>query len=294
MKAAHGAQGPVIVTRSSPSGVPAQDSTIADVRRFWDAMPLGVGFVDREPGSAEWFSEFDRLKRNYALLGILETFAPDSLAGQRVLDVGCGPGFWARHLIRSGATYTGIDISIRSAALARRSLEFDDLEGHVLNANAEALPFPDDYFHAIVSEGVIHHTPDTQACIDEAHRVLRPGGRAAISVYLRTAMLRSRPLFAIATGAMRLSGLGLAGRGRESMAAAATPEAFVRMYDGAENPIGKAYTTTELRQAFRKFASVTTTRYFMPPVGPLPALPPLLRRMLSRLCGLMVVVVAHK
>ena len=270
------------------------NETIEDVRRFWDALPLGAGFIAQEPGSTEWLSEFDRLKRNYALLGIFDTFAPVTLRGQRVLDVGCGPGFWARHLIRMGADYTGIDISARSVDIARRSLDMEGLCGHVLTANAEALPFEDGSFQAVVSEGVVHHTPDTQACIDEIHRVLQRGGRAAVSVYFRTAMLRSRSLFALTTGAMRLFGVGLAGRGRESMASAGTPEAFVRMYDGADNPIGKAYTSAELYRAFRAFSSVTTTRYLMPPVGPLLTLPAPLRRMISRLCGLMVVVVAHK
>jgi 2-polyprenyl-3-methyl-5-hydroxy-6-metoxy-1,4-benzoquinol methylase len=269
-------------------------STIGDVRRFWDSMPLGVGFVEGELGSVEWFAELDRMKRGFALLGILETFAPAGLAHRRVLDVGCGPGFWARHLVRSGAIYTGIDISARSVGLARRSLELNGLAGGVVNGNAEALPFANDTFDAVVSEGVIHHTPDTQACVDEIWRVLKPGGRAVVSVYLRTAMLRSRPLFALMTAAMRVSGLGLGGRGREAMSAAATPENFVRMYDGADNPIGKAYTRSELHRAFRAFSTVTTTRYFMPPVGPLMGLPPSLRRVISRMFGLMVAVVAYK
>ena len=268
--------------------------TIEDVRRFWDALPLGVGIIAQEPASAEWIAEFDHAKRNYALAGVLETFAPATLQGQRVLDVGCGPGFWARHLIRMGADYTGIDISARSVDLARRSLDVGGLRGNVLTANAEALPFEDESFQKVVSEGVVHHTPATQACIDEIYRVLEPGGRAAVSVYLRTAMLRSRSLFALTMGAMKLFGVGLAGRGRESMASAVTPEAFVRMYDGADNPIGKAYTRAELHRAFRAFSTVTTKRYFMPPVSPLISLPAPLRRMISRLCGLMVVVVAHK
>jgi ubiquinone/menaquinone biosynthesis C-methylase UbiE len=270
------------------------NGTIEDVRRFWDASPLGVGCIAHEPASKEWIAEFDHGKRNYALAGMLETFAPATLRGQQVLDVGCGPGFWGRHLIRMGANYTGIDISARSVDLATRSLDMEGLRGRVLTANAEALPFPDNSFQAVVSEGVVHHTPDTQACIDEIYRVLQPGGRAAVSVYFRTAMLRSRSLFALTTGAMRLLGIGLAGRGRESMANAVTPETFVRMYDGADNPIGKAYTRAELHRAFHRFSTVTTKRYFMPPVGPLVALPAPLRRMISRLCGLMVVVVAHK
>jgi SAM-dependent methyltransferase len=269
------------------------DPTIEDVRRFWDASPLGVGFVRGEVGSLAWFREFDRLKTHYGLLGAIEMFAPPSLNGKRVLDIGCGPGFWARHLIPLGADYTGIDISPRSVELARRSLELYGLRGTIQIGNAEALPFDDASMDAVVSEGVIHHTPDTQACIDEIYRVLRPGGRAAVSVYYRSAVLRSRALFVIATRAMKTLGLVLPGRGREAMADAATPEAFVRMYDGADNPIGKAYTTPELRKAFHRFTTITSRRYFPPPVGGITALPAPLRRAAARV-GLMVVVVAYK
>jgi SAM-dependent methyltransferase len=269
------------------------DPTIEDVRQFWDACPLGVGFVRGEVGSEAWFREFDRLKTNYGLLGALETFAPPSLKGKRVLDVGCGPGFWARLLIPLGADYTGIDVSPRSVELARRSLELYGLRGTVQIGNAEALPFDDASMDAVVSEGVIHHTPDTQACIDEIYRVLRPGGRAAVSVYYRSPVLRSRMLFALATGTMKTLRLVLPGRGREAMADAATPEAFVRMYDGADNPIGKAYTMPELRKAFHRFTTISFRRYFPPPVGGIQALPAPLRLAVSRV-GLMVVVVAYK
>lgn len=270
------------------------NDTLDDVRRFWDTLPLGVDYVAHEPGTIEWFREFDRQKANYALVGVLPSFAPPALRGQRVLDVGCGPGFWARYLAARGVDYTGIDLSPRSAAMAARSLELLGLRGQVQVGNAEALPFADAIFDAVISEGVIHHTPDTQACIDGIHRVLRPGGRAAVSVYYRTAMLRSPRLFAIAGRVMRGLRVGLAGRGREGLGHARTPEEFVRMYDGASNPIGKAYTGPELRRAFGRFATVSTRRYFMPPIPPLVALPAPARSALARTVGLMVLVIARK
>lgn len=269
------------------------DPTIDDVRRFWDTLPLGVGFIPEDVGSAEWFREFDRVKANFGLLGVLETFAPATLRGKRVLDVGCGPGFWARHLIPMGADYEGIDVSPRSVELARRSLELSGQRGRIRTANAESLPFDAESFDAVISEGVIHHTPDTQACIDEIYRVLRPGGRAAVSVYFRPAVLRSPVLFALARRAMRTLGVLQTGRGREGMADATTAEAFVRMYDGADNPIGKAYSHAEFRQAFGRFSAVTSRRYFIPYVRGYVALPAPVRRLIARL-GLMVVVVAHK
>jgi ubiquinone/menaquinone biosynthesis C-methylase UbiE len=267
--------------------------TIEDVRKFWDAMPLGVGFIQGEVGSKEWFQEFDRIKADFGLFGVLDDFAPASLRGKRVLDVGCGPGFWARHLSRLGADYVGIDISPRSATLARRSLELHGLRGRIEVGNAESLPFDDESFDAVISEGVIHHTPDTMACIGEIHRVLKNGGRAAVSVYHRGPALRSPLLFAITQRAMRAANFGLRGRGREGMAAAPTAEEFVRMYDGAANPIGKAYTTPEFRRAFEKFSSATSRRYFIPLMAGMGAMPAPLRRGMTR-AGLMVLVVAHK
>ena len=85
--------------------------TIQDVRRFWDSKPLGVGLLHGEVGSKEWFEEFDRIRANFGLFGVLDDFTPAHLRGKRVLDVGCGPGFWARHLTRLSADYVGIDIS---------------------------------------------------------------------------------------------------------------------------------------------------------------------------------------
>ena len=267
--------------------------TIDDVRKFWDSKPLGVGFLHGEVGSKEWFEEFDRIKASFGLFGVLDDFAPAHLRGKRVLDVGCGPGFWARHLARLGADYVGIDISPRSAALARRSLELHGLRGRIEVGNAERLPFDDESFDAVISEGVIHHTPDTMACISEIHRVLKRDGRAAVSVYHRGLALRSPLLFALAQRAMRTANIGLRGRGREGMAAAPTAEEFVRMYDGAGNPIGRAYTTREFRRAFERFSSATSRRYFIPVMTGIGALPASFRRVMAK-AGLMVLVVAHK
>src|SRR5262245_56605458 len=62
--------------------------------------------------------------------------------------------------------------------------------------------------------------------------------------------------------AMRTAGAITPGRGRESMPNVKTADDFVRMYDGAGNPIGKAYTKRELRQAFGRFQSIEFHRYF--------------------------------
>ncbi len=256
-------------------------------------MPLGVDFVPHRVGTREWFTETDRIKKNHGLLGCLHDWAPTDIRGKRVLDVGCGPGFWARLLIPMGAIYSGVDISPRSVALANRSLALFGLKGSIQVGNAEALDFPDGHFDRVISEGVIHHSPDTQACIDEIHRVLKPGGLATVSVYYRVYPLRSTACFRLAKAAMRVVGLIQTGRGRETMVDASTPEEFVRLYDGKSNPIGKAYTRPELRAAFRRFSKLAFKRYFLPYSRPILMLPKAARRILSRL-GLMIMVSAEK
>jgi SAM-dependent methyltransferase len=57
------------------------------------------------------------------------------------------------------------------------------LPGATIEGDAERLPLPDASFDVAYSWGVIHHTPDTQACVDELHRVLRPGGKLILMLY---------------------------------------------------------------------------------------------------------------
>ena len=263
-------------------------TNIDDVQAFWDKEPLGAGYVRGELGTRGWFEEFDRLKTNYGLVGSLDLFMPADPKGCRTLDVGCGPGYWARTMIPRGIQYTGIDISPRSAAIARESMRLFGLNGTVEVGNAEKLPFPDGAFDHVVSEGVIHHTPDTASCAREIWRVLRPGGTAAVSVYYRSLALRNGPLFSAAKLTMRLTRVMLKGRGRETITSASSPDDFVRMYDGADNPIGKAYTGPDVQQLFGMFSTIELHRYFMPYYGPLIVLPPAIRKSIASHFGLMI------
>ena len=69
--------------------------------------------------------------------------------------------------------------------LLNKMLEIFDLKANVQQGNAEKLPFEDNTFDFISSSGVLHHTPDMQKAVNEAWRVLKPGGEAIISVYYK-------------------------------------------------------------------------------------------------------------
>lgn len=88
------------------------------------------------------------------------------------LDLGCGTGTAGNGLHKAGMRVVGADLSLPCLHVARRRLD------SVVRADASALPFADHVFDVIVSRGALHHLADADAALAEAHRVLRPGGRA--------------------------------------------------------------------------------------------------------------------
>jgi ubiquinone/menaquinone biosynthesis C-methylase UbiE len=102
--------------------------------------------------------------------------------GESVLDVGCGTGTLAiaakRHVGPTGAVY-GIDASPEMLARAGKKARKAGVEVVFKNALAQALPFPDTKFDAVLSTVMLHHLPRKarQECASEIRRVLKPGGR---------------------------------------------------------------------------------------------------------------------
>lgn len=99
--------------------------------------------------------------------------------GNAVLDVCCGPGTVAGAAAARGAEARGVDLSERFVAIARRRYAGARFEV----GDAEALPFADGAFDAVVSGYGIIHLPRPAAALREMTRLLRPGGRLAVSVW---------------------------------------------------------------------------------------------------------------
>ncbi len=110
--------------------------------------------------------------------------------GDRVLDMGCGAGRHAFELYRRGAHVVAFDQDAEELAGVEKMFGAMRLAGEApADATAETvqgdaldLPFPDDHFDAIIASEVLEHIPDDMRAMRELLRVLRPGGRLAVTV----------------------------------------------------------------------------------------------------------------
>jgi ubiquinone/menaquinone biosynthesis C-methylase UbiE len=120
------------------------------------------------------------------IVGVGGAFYDDCLSVQKhfsgkVLDVGCGRGLLLQKIAERaepGTELYGIDISPKLCALA----EQNNPGAHIVVGDAEALPYPDQYFDTVCMTEVFEHMLDFYKPLAEVRRVLKPGGTFIISV----------------------------------------------------------------------------------------------------------------
>ena len=128
-----------------------------------------------------------------------ESFAPTEMAtgsvapklvkfaglqrGMRVLDVGCGTGVVALTAARIGAHVTGSDLTPKLIERARENSKIMGLDIAWDVGDAEALPYKDAEFDAVVSQFGHRFAPRPEIAVREMLRVLKPGGTIAFSTW---------------------------------------------------------------------------------------------------------------
>jgi SAM-dependent methyltransferase len=100
-------------------------------------------------------------------------------SGKVVLDVCCGPGMLTAAAQSRGAQSKGIDFSAEAVEVARSNVPDAEFQ----KGDAQSLPFPDSTFDSVVCGFGIIHVPDPQKALSEMYRVLKTGGRVAVSVW---------------------------------------------------------------------------------------------------------------
>jgi 2-polyprenyl-3-methyl-5-hydroxy-6-metoxy-1,4-benzoquinol methylase len=160
--------------------------TIDDVKSYWNRRPCNIRHSQRQVGTREYFDEVEA--RKYFVEPHIPGFADfRRWDGKHVLEVGCGIGTDAVNFVRSGAVYSAIELSEESLALARKRFDLFDLNGDLRQVNAENLAssFDPGSFDLVYSFGVIHHTPNPRAVIEEIRKVIKPSGELRIMLYAK-------------------------------------------------------------------------------------------------------------
>src|SRR5262245_39831121 len=135
-------------------------------QNVYDDPAFFTGYSTLERFGAGW----ERAVEHADLLSLL----PD-VTGQRVLDLGCGAGQFARHLASIGAAEViGIDVSERMLALARS--EWAHPRVTYRREAVEHVSFPPGRFELVVSSLVLHYVEDYRGVVARIATWLTPGG----------------------------------------------------------------------------------------------------------------------
>jgi glycosyltransferase involved in cell wall biosynthesis/ubiquinone/menaquinone biosynthesis C-methylase UbiE len=257
-----------------------------EVQNQWDHDPCGSHYVKDVPKhTLEWFLEVERYRYEQYGPWMPRLMEFDQHAGEEVLEIGAGMGTDHAQFARHGARMTDVDLSAGHLALARENFLLRGLQGTFVHHDAENLPFQDNHFDLVYSNGVIHHTPNTQQVVDEIYRVLKPGGKAIIMVYAENSLHYWRNL-------VLEIGLGQAQIYEKSIGAIMSEA--VEISENDAKPLVKVYTPARLRQMFSAFTDIEITQCQLTPAE----VPPILKRVpletLGRWMGWNLVIKACK
>lgn len=125
-------------------------------------------------------SDFDSIVNKYdtekRLAVFFDELLPKILSGKKLLDAGCGTGWFSAEAVKRGARVTSLDLGEKLLEQVAKKCTSKRVVGSVL-----ALPFKDNSFDILISSEVIEHTTDPVKAIQEFYRVLKPKGTLVVS-----------------------------------------------------------------------------------------------------------------
>ncbi|MBT3510988.1 MAG: class I SAM-dependent methyltransferase [Nitrospina sp.] len=215
---------------------------------------------------------------------------PSGTNRRRVLDLGCGPGFWTVEFALQGCkNLIAADLTHKALELTRERCRVYGTPAVICQQDAENLGFRDAVFSHANCPGVIHHTPNTDACVREIARILEANGTAIISVYYKNIFLRFWPFINWAGKLIYRLGGKLKGRGRESIFALDNTDDIIRLYDGQENPVGKGYSRNQFIEMLTPYFQIEEIFLQFFPARTLPfKIPRWLHKFLARNFGFLI------
>lgn len=177
-----------------PDTTPADPEQAAEVVRYydqtwWDYRALWLN--PRNPSMHFGYWDETTSDHHASTLRMNEVIAEtaDLGRGQRVLDAGCGVGGTSRWLANQrGCEVVGVTLSAEQVRRARRHAEEAGVADRCtfLQRDFRDLDLPEESFDVVWAQESVCHTPDKRAFLQEAFRVLRPGGQLVCADFYRT------------------------------------------------------------------------------------------------------------
>jgi ubiquinone/menaquinone biosynthesis C-methylase UbiE len=218
-------------------------------RDQWGQDPCGaVHGEQHEFGTREFFDSVERHRYTEYAPWMPSVMGFKQFPRKRLLEVGCGMSSDLLQFARGGALCTGVDLTPRSIEISRHRFSLYGERGDFVLSDGEHLPFADESFDVVYSNGVLHHTPDTAGAIREVHRVLRPGGTAKVMLYYRDSlnywgeMIARRGI---------LGGEFLRGRSPQEIMSR-----WAEYSEHGGRPLVKVYSRKQARKLFQMFSNV--------------------------------------
>lgn len=109
---------------------------------------------------------------------------------KKILEIGCGTGGHSLFFASKGANVYSTDLTPERVDSSSQLINYlDTFKAEFKVCDAENLPYENNSFDIVYSNGVIHHTYDIKKAINEIHRVLKPKGKAFIMLYAKNSFM---------------------------------------------------------------------------------------------------------
>jgi glycosyltransferase involved in cell wall biosynthesis/ubiquinone/menaquinone biosynthesis C-methylase UbiE len=224
------------------------DAYKGQVQNQWNNNPVGSETArSAQPYTLEWFQEVERYRYDVYAPWMPRVMEFADHRGEQVLEIGGGMGTDLSQFASNGAIITDVDLSGGHLQIAQENFRVRGLTGRFMHHDAETLPFEDNSFDLVYSNGVLHHTPNTARAVREVFRVLKPGGRAIVMMYAENSLQYWRNL-------VWYYGMKSGDLANHSMA-----EIMSRSVERTGNdarPLVKVYTRPRLRALFGAFTDI--------------------------------------
>lgn len=129
-----------------------------------------------EKFASEFDSKVNMYDTNMRLSVFFDDLIQEELVGQKLLDAGCGTGWFSAEAVKRGATVTSLDLGNGLLGEVKKKCDSKRVVGSVLN-----IPFVDNTFDYVLSSEVIEHVTNPKQALHEMYRVLRKDGVLVIS-----------------------------------------------------------------------------------------------------------------